>query len=113
MELFRCFDRAFIINLPERTDRRRDMEQQLQRFGLSAADGIEPELCTRADGGEPGDGEGRNGRQGEDLQRCRASARDLRRRRLLRIVARPGESKRKTNRESIDISFARAHDLAR
>lgn len=29
------FDRIFVINLPSRADRRREMEQQLQRIGLS------------------------------------------------------------------------------
>jgi glycosyl transferase family 25 len=32
--LFASFDRIWIINLPHRTDRRREMEQQLERVGL-------------------------------------------------------------------------------
>ena len=41
MDLFRSFDRAFLINLPERTDRLRDMQAQLRRIGVSTADGVE------------------------------------------------------------------------
>ena len=35
MDLFDCFNRVVIINLPERKDRRRDMERQLQLAGIS------------------------------------------------------------------------------
>src|SRR5438445_8069339 len=35
MDLFQCFDRAVIINLPERKDRRREMDRQLQLAGIS------------------------------------------------------------------------------
>src|SRR5689334_15398282 len=35
MDLFDCFDRVVIINLPERKDRRRQMEHQLQLAGIS------------------------------------------------------------------------------
>ena len=33
--LLRIFTHIYVINLPERTDRRREVEQQLNRFGLS------------------------------------------------------------------------------
>lgn len=33
--LFTFFDKSYIINLPERLDRRQEMEQELKRFGLS------------------------------------------------------------------------------
>jgi len=33
--LFDFFDRSYIINLPERSDRRQEMERELKRFGLS------------------------------------------------------------------------------
>lgn len=33
--LFNCFDQSYIINLPERSDRRQDMRQELKRLGLS------------------------------------------------------------------------------
>jgi hypothetical protein len=41
MDLFQCFDRSYIINLPERRDRRRDMEKQLELSGLASPDRIE------------------------------------------------------------------------
>lgn len=47
MDLFSCFGRVFVINLPDRTDRRRDMERQLRGIGLSQntveyVDGVRP-----------------------------------------------------------------------
>ncbi|GAB4147929.1 MAG: hypothetical protein Fur0046_26310 [Cyanobacteria bacterium J069] len=48
------FDRVSVINLPERTDRRRDMEQELLRLGFSlAGDQVEFFAAIRPDRPEP------------------------------------------------------------
>ncbi|MEW6039011.1 MAG: glycosyltransferase family 25 protein [Pseudomonadota bacterium] len=39
MRLMDCFDRCYIINLPERKDRRREMEKALERAGISPEPG--------------------------------------------------------------------------
>lgn len=41
MDLFKYFDRAVVINLPERRDRRRDMERQLRGAGISPKHRVE------------------------------------------------------------------------
>lgn len=39
MNLIDCFERAYIVNLPERADRRREMDAELARAGLRASIG--------------------------------------------------------------------------
>lgn len=38
MSLLDCFERIYIVNLPERSDRRREMDQELRRIGLRVDD---------------------------------------------------------------------------
>lgn len=46
MNLIKCFERAYIVNLPERADRRREMFEELGRAGLR--DNAERIRCFRA-----------------------------------------------------------------
>jgi glycosyl transferase family 25 len=38
--LFNCFDRTYVLNLPERTDRRRDMDRELRGAGADGANDV-------------------------------------------------------------------------